>query len=109
MLEISRKDCLAHSAQDQAFVRHLLRRLSALRLNVRNQTLPAAGKCLMSLQIHFGTRFALFAASSPIAWTVFGTNTEPRPVRFWSDGFAVAMTWCAVVDPRKCRDVLDAI
>ncbi|WP_212491190.1 hypothetical protein, partial [Bradyrhizobium liaoningense] len=42
MLEISRKGCPAHSAREQAFVGHLLRPLSALRLNARNLTLRAA-------------------------------------------------------------------
>lgn len=76
MLEISRKDSSSHSAHEQGFVGHLLRRLSALRLNVSNLTLRAARKCPLSLRFHFGTRFALFAASSPIAvrWSLGRTR-----------------------------------
>ncbi|MHC4049277.1 hypothetical protein [Bradyrhizobium sp. 25ACV] len=58
---------LAHIPQEQAFVGHLLRRLSALRLNAGNLALRAATKFLLGLRIHFGTRFALFTASLPIA------------------------------------------
>lgn len=70
------------SAREQAFVGHLLGRLSTLRLNARNLTLRAATKCLLSLRIHFGTRFALFTASSPIALR-WSSGTDRR-VRVWS-------------------------